>query len=160
PRPLPEGEGAAPSPLAGGVHADLSPQSAGLLRLAAAAEQGSEHPLGEAIVARARELALELPRAERFEAMAGHGIHAVVDGHELLLGNARLMAEQDIELNGLSEEAEALAARGETPMFVAMDGQAAGLIAVADTLKPESPEAVAQLQALGLEVWMLTGDNR
>jgi len=78
----------------------------------------------------------------------------------VLLGNAALMAAEGVALNGLGERAEALAARGETPMFVATDGQVAGLIAVADTLKPESAEAVAQLKALGLEVWMLTGDNR
>jgi Cu+-exporting ATPase len=136
------------------------PPSLDLIRLAAAAEQGSEHPLGEAVVARARELALDLPRVETFEAIAGHGIRATVEGHELLLGSARLMQERGIELNGLGERAEALALRGETPMFVATDGQAAGLIAVADTLKPEAAEVVAQLQALGLEVWMLTGDNR
>jgi Cu+-exporting ATPase len=131
-----------------------------LLRLAASAEQGSEHPLGEAIVARARELAVDIPSAERFEAVAGHGIRARVEGKALLLGNAALMSAQGVDLNGLGAEADASAARGETPMFVAAHGRAAGLIAVADTLKPESAEAVEQLRALGLDVWMLTGDNR
>ncbi|HYP41360.1 MAG TPA: HAD-IC family P-type ATPase, partial [Chloroflexia bacterium] len=91
--------------------------------------------------------------------LAGHGIAATVDGRDLLLGNARLMSEQRVDLNGLSERAADLARQGKTPMYVAADGQPAGLIAVADTLKPESAEAVRELKALGLEVWMLTGDN-
>ena len=131
-----------------------------LLRLAAAAELGSEHPLGEAIVARAMELGLDLPRLDTFEAISGKGIQAMVDGRELLLGNVALMQQTGVNLNGLADTAEALARRGQTPMYVAVAGQSAGLIAVADTLKPESAEAVAQLKALGLEVWMLTGDNR
>lgn len=131
-----------------------------LLRLAAGAELGSEHPLGEAIVTRAKELDGDLPRAEAFLAIAGQGIQATVDGRMLLLGNAKLMADQGVELNRLGEHAASAAARGQTPMFMAVDGKAAGLIAVADTLKPESAEAVAELRALGLEVWMLTGDNR
>ncbi|MPZ13600.1 MAG: heavy metal translocating P-type ATPase [Chloroflexi bacterium] len=131
-----------------------------ILRLAAGAELGSEHPLGEAIVARARELELDLPRAEAFQAIVGQGIEATVDGSSMLLGNASLMIARGIALNGLGELAAALAARGQTPMFVIANGEAAGLISVADTLKPESAEAVAELDALGLEVWMLTGDNR
>ena len=131
-----------------------------LLALAAAAEVGSEHPLGEAIVARARELGLELPAAEGFESIAGRGIRATVAGRELLLGNSALMEQSGVALGGLLSVAQALAAAGATPMYVAVDGVVAGLIAVADTLKGESPEAVTQLGALGLEVWMLTGDNR
>jgi P-type Cu+ transporter len=131
-----------------------------LLRLAAAVEVGSEHPLGEAIVGRARELGLDLPRAEHFQAFTGRGVQALVDGQEILIGNRALMAEYGVELNGLGERAEMLAASGATPMYVAHGSEAAGLIAVADTLKPESPDAVAQLKALGLQVWMLTGDNR
>ncbi|MDQ3927651.1 MAG: heavy metal translocating P-type ATPase, partial [Chloroflexota bacterium] len=130
-----------------------------LLRLAASAELGSEHPLGEAIVARANELGLSLSQSSAFQSLAGHGIAATVDGRDLLLGNARLMVEQRVDLNGLSERAVDLARRGKTPMYVAADGRPAGLIAVADTLKPESVEAVRELKALGLEVWMLTGDN-
>ncbi|HEX9988269.1 MAG TPA: heavy metal translocating P-type ATPase [Chloroflexia bacterium] len=130
-----------------------------LLRLAASAELGSEHPLGEAIVARANELNLSLAQTSAFQSLAGHGIAATVDGRDLLLGNARLMSEQRVDLNGLSEQAADLARQGKTPMYVAADGQPAGLIAVADTLKPESAEAVRELKALGLEVWMLTGDN-
>jgi P-type Cu+ transporter len=131
-----------------------------LLRLAAAAEVGSEHPLGEAIVARARELGLELPKAEAFASVTGKGITARIDGRDLVLGNRALMAESGVHLNGLEERAQELARGGATPMYVAVGGEGAGLVAVADTLKPESAEAVAQLKALGLQVWMLTGDNR
>ena len=131
-----------------------------VLRLAAAAEQGSEHPLGEAIVGRARELELTLPSAESFESVAGRGISAVVEGHALLLGNAALLADWGLRDEGLDAEAARLAAAGKTPMYVAVDGAAAGLIAVADTVKAESREAIAALHALGLDVWMLTGDNR
>jgi Cu+-exporting ATPase len=130
-----------------------------LLRLAAAAEVGSEHPLGEAIVARAQELGLDLPKAEAFQAITGKGVQARVEGHEVLLGSPALMRERGVALDGLDAAAQAVAAGGATPMYVAVDGQGAGLIAVADTLKPEAREAVAQLTALGLEVWMLTGDN-
>ena len=129
------------------------------LRLVASAERGSEHPLGEAIVARAGELGLPLAEIEGFEAVAGHGIAATVDGRSLLIGNRKLMGERSIELNGLGDRAEMLAAQGKTPMYVAVDGRSAGIVAVADTLKPESREAVRELRALGLEVWMLTGDN-
>ncbi|HEV7215328.1 MAG TPA: heavy metal translocating P-type ATPase [Chloroflexota bacterium] len=131
-----------------------------LLRLAAAAEVGSEHPLGAAIVARARELGLNLPTAEGFQAIAGRGIQAQVEGQELLLGNQAMLAEAGVTLNGLADLAQALATAGATPMFLALDGRAAGTIAVADRLRPESAEAVAELKALGLDVWMLTGDNQ
>jgi Cu+-exporting ATPase len=131
-----------------------------LLRLAAAAEVGSEHPLGEAIVLRARELQVDLPVVEQFQSITGMGIHATVDGRAILLGNRRMMAEWSISLSAIGDSVEALAATGSTPLFMAIDGQCAGLIAVADTLKLESKEAVAQLKALGLEVWMLTGDNQ
>src|SRR5262249_51256059 len=131
-----------------------------LLRLAAAAEVGSEHPLGEAILIRAREEKLELPNAEHFQAFAGKGIQARVEGHEVLLGNESVLSDYRIELDGLVERADALTASGATPMYVAIDDQPAGVIAVADTLRPESKLAVEQLKALGLEVWMLTGDNR
>jgi Cu+-exporting ATPase len=133
---------------------------ADILRLAAAAEVGSEHPLGEAIVARAREMALALPSAAEFRAVTGQGIVATVDGQRLALGNRALMERAGVALNGLVERAQDLAKDGATPMYLAVDGRAAGVIAVADTLKPESAEAVAQLKALGLDVWMLTGDNR
>jgi P-type Cu+ transporter len=131
-----------------------------LLRVAAAAEVGSEHPLGEAIVVRAREQGLDLPKAEGFRAISGLGITATVAGQALAIGNQALMAQTGIGLDGLTAEADALARDGATPMYVAVDGRPAGLIAVADTLKPESREAVTELGALGLAVWMLTGDNR
>jgi Cu+-exporting ATPase len=131
-----------------------------LLRLAAAAEVGSEHPLGAAIVARARERGLDLPAAEHFAAIAGQGIQARVEQREVLLGNRALMERYGINLRDLPERAEAGTWGGATPLYVAFDGAAAGVIAVADTLKPESPAAVEQLQALGMDVLMLTGDTR
>jgi P-type Cu+ transporter len=132
-----------------------------LLRLAASAEVGSEHPLGEAIVSRAHELGLELPKAEHFQAFAGKGVQARVDGRDVVLGSRALLAGsfQSIVLNGLADRAEALAHTGATPMYVVVGDQPAGLIAVADTIRPESREAVEQLEALGLDVWMLTGDH-
>jgi Cu+-exporting ATPase len=131
-----------------------------LLRLAAAVEVGSEHPLGEAIVARAQELGLSLPKAEAFTSITGKGVQAYVDGRDVVLGNHALMVQAGISLNGLEERGEELARGGATPMYVAVGGEGAGLIAVADTIRPESREAIEQLKALGLEVWMLTGDNR
>ena len=130
-----------------------------LLRLAGAAEVGSEHPLGAAIVAHAREARLELPTAESFEAIAGRGITARIEGRELRIGNLALMRDALIDLDGLAGRAAIIAQEGATPMYVAVDGRSVGLISVADTLRPESREAVALLAALGLEVWMLTGDN-
>ncbi|HEX4744159.1 MAG TPA: heavy metal translocating P-type ATPase [Candidatus Limnocylindria bacterium] len=130
-----------------------------LLRLAGAAEVGSEHPLGAAIVAHARERGLDLAPAASFEAVAGRGVTARVGDRDVLIGNLAFMRDRSIALDGLAERAEDLAKGGATPMYVALGGEAAGLIAVADTLKPESREAVELLAALGLEVWMLTGDN-
>ncbi len=131
-----------------------------LLRLAASAERGSEHPLGEAIVEAAREQAIELTSAMDFDSVAGRGIVATVDGRQVLLGNAALLRDRSVEPRELDEVAGALAQGGKTPMYATVDGVPAGIIAVADTAKPESAEAVASLRALGLEVWMLTGDNR
>jgi len=131
-----------------------------LLRFAAAAEVGSEHPLGEAIVGRAHELGLSLPTAENFQAIAGTGIQALVEGRQVLVGNRALLETYGVSLDGLIRRGDALAQMGATPMYVALGNEPAGLIAVADTLRPESRAAVAQLEALGLEVWMLTGDNR
>jgi Cu+-exporting ATPase len=134
--------------------------AAELLRLAGSAERGSEHPLGEAIVKRAAAEGLALADAEAFGAIPGHGIWARVERRQLLLGNLKLMTDAGVELDGLAKEAERLADEGKTPMFVAVDGQVAGLVAVADTLKPESRAAVAAFRQLGLEVAMITGDTR
>jgi Cu+-exporting ATPase len=131
-----------------------------LLRLVASAEVGSEHPLGEAIVSKARERGLDLPPTTSFEAIAGRGITATIDSRTVQIGNAAFLTELRISSELIADEALRLARTGATPMYVAIDGRLAGLIAVADTIKPESTDAVAQMKALGLEVWMLTGDNR
>jgi Cu+-exporting ATPase len=130
-----------------------------LLAVVAAAEVGSEHPVGEAIVAAARERGLALGSASSFEAIAGHGVSCVVDGLVVLVGNQALMDSVGIDTRPLRQEAQSRASVGQTPMYVAVDAVLAGLVSVADTVKPESAEAVAQLKALGLQVWMLTGDN-
>lgn len=130
-----------------------------ILLLAASAERGSEHPLGQAIVRKAKEENLNLLASENFQAIAGHGIEAMIESEEVLLGNLRLMEEKKVRLNGLLGKAEDLSSKGRTPMFLAVDGKAAGLIGVADTLKENSKEAVEALQRMGLEVVMLTGDN-
>lgn len=130
-----------------------------LLALAASAEVGSEHPVGGAIVAGARERGLALQAAERFEAVPGHGITAHVDGHLVLVGNRAHLAVHDISTDALAATADRAAGSGATPMYVAVDGRLAGLLEVADAVKPTSADAVAQLRELGLEVWMVTGDN-
>jgi P-type Cu+ transporter len=131
-----------------------------ILRLAASAERGSEHPLGEAIVAAAVERGLELSSPDAFEAIAGQGIRAQVEGRQILLGAPRLMAGQGIRLDGLEQVVAGLQADGKTAMVVAIDGQPAGVIGVADTVKESSAEAIASLQRRGIQVVMLTGDNR
>ncbi len=143
-----------------GSNGDGSLGAEKLLALAAAAEKGSEHPLGEAVVEHAKELGLTLPEADGFNAIPGHGIEVMVAGSRVLLGNRRLMDERACRLDGLGETAERLAEEGKTPLFVAADGEVLGVIAVADTLKPESADAVSRLAGLGLRVVMLTGDNR
>jgi len=130
-----------------------------LLFLAASAERGSEHPLGEAIVMEAQAQGLRLESVTAFEAIPGRGISAQVNGRAVRFGNLALMEDSGVPVNGLAEQASALAAQGKTPMFLATDGQAVGLIAVADTVKPEAFEGLAQLRRMGLEVVMLTGDN-
>ncbi len=130
-----------------------------LLRLVASAERGSEHPLGEAIVRGARERGLELAGARGFDAPTGRGVRAEVAGKSVLAGNHRLMEEAGIFEDGLSLRFEELSALGKTPVFVAVDGEPAGLVAVADVVREESKEAVAALRRMGLEVAMLTGDN-
>jgi Cu+-exporting ATPase len=131
-----------------------------ILTFAASAEKGSEHPLGEAIVNKAKEENLPLLDPRDFQAIAGHGIEATIDSRRVLLGNLRLMEERKIALNGFSERAEQLSSEGKTSMFLAVDGIAMGMIAVADTLKENSKGAVEALHRMGLEVVMLTGDNQ
>src|SRR5215203_1771562 len=131
-----------------------------LLCLAASAERTSEHPLGEAIVRGAKERDLSLAEAEGFRATSGGGVGARVEGHSGLVGSGRFLSEAGVPENGLVPRSEELALEGKTPIFVAVDGEPAGLVAVADVVRQESREAVDRLHALGLEVAMITGDNR
>jgi len=132
-----------------------------ILRLAALAEQGSEHPLGQAIVQAARERGLDLSAAVTdTQALPGRGLQATVAGQRVLIGTPTLLREQGIDANPLEARIAALATQGKTVMLVASDREIIGAIAVADTIKPTSARAIEQLQRLGLEVWMLTGDNR
>ncbi len=131
-----------------------------ILFFAGSAEKSSEHPLGEAIVRGAIEKGIQIEQADEFEALPGHGIRARMNGREIVLGNERLMTEREIDFTSFRTSAENLSSHGKTPMFVSVDNKAAGIIAVADTLKEHSQEAVSGLKALGLEVVMLTGDNR
>ncbi len=130
-----------------------------LLWLAASAEQGSEHPLGEAIVAEATLQDLQPEQPAGFHAIPGHGIEAEVAGQRVLVGNLRLMETNGIPLNGLEAQIESLQAEAKTPMIVAVNGQARGVIAVADVVKEGSAQAVRRLHEMGLEVVMITGDN-
>jgi Cu+-exporting ATPase len=131
-----------------------------LLRFAAIAEKNSEHPLGEAIVHGAESRGLQIVESDSFNSIPGHGVEAKVEGTEILLGNRKLMKERGVDFSAMMSQAEALEIDGKTVMFVALAGQAAGLIAVADTLKEYSAEAIKHLHKLGLEVVMITGDNR
>ncbi len=130
-----------------------------VLRLAASAERGSEHPLGEAIVEAAEARGLSLEETQEFEAVAGQGIRVSLNGQKVLLGNRRLMKENEVDLSQVKDEVERLQAEGKTTMILALDGKVEGIIAVADTVKEGSQEAVARLQAMGLEIVMLSGDN-
>ncbi len=130
-----------------------------LLYLAASAELVSEHPLGEAIVRAARERGLALTAPKEFEALSGQGILARVNGHTVLVGSHGFMADRSVALNGLEISAEQLQSEAKTVMWVAVNGQAVGLIAVADVIKPSSREAVEQLRHMGLRTVMITGDN-
>jgi Cu+-exporting ATPase len=131
-----------------------------ILRLAASAERGSEHPLGEAILRQAKTDGLALEDPTDFNAIPGHGIEAVIGGRKVLLGNMKLMKERMIPIEKIRGKVAALSRGGKTPMFVAVDGRAAGIIAVADTLKEDSKAALDALHQLDLEVIMLTGDNK
>jgi len=131
-----------------------------ILTLAASVERNSEHPLGEAIVRKAKEEGLNLAGVEDFEALSGQGVAAKWEGQEVYIGNKRLMESQGLDLTPVQVSADALADQGKTLMFVARSGKIIGLTALADTLKEHSKEAVAELKQMGLEVVMLTGDNQ
>jgi len=131
-----------------------------VLQLAASAEHGSEHPLGEAIVKAAKDRKLEVSPASDFNAIPGYGVEALMQAKRLLLGNLRLVKDRGLSLNGLETEAERLWKEGKTVMFLGVDSHVVGIIALADTLKPNAKEALESLHKLGTEVMMLTGDNR
>jgi P-type Cu+ transporter len=131
-----------------------------LLRLIASAERGSEHPLGEAIVRGAKDRGFPLAEVDAFEAVSGGGIRARVEGRGVLVGSRRFLSESGVSEDGLLPRGEELAREGKTPVFVAVDGVPAGLVAVADVVREESREAIERLHSLGLEVAMLTGDNK
>jgi Cu+-exporting ATPase len=130
-----------------------------LLTIAASAERRSEHPLALAVVQRAQELGLALREPQEFAAESGLGVKAVVDGRAVLIGNDMFMSEWSLHADGLGERAAHLASQGKTPVYVAVDGMVQGVIAIADTIRPEAKEAVSDLTGLGLEVVMVTGDN-
>lgn len=138
-----------------------------ILALAASAEKGSEHPLGEAIVRGAEEKNLDFKTIEEFNAIPGHGIEVKIDGKDIFLGNLKLMKEKNVELDILSNdnknlqnESERLAGEGKTPMYISIDGTLRGIIAVADTVKPSSKGAIESLHKMGIKVAMITGDNK
>jgi Cu+-exporting ATPase len=131
-----------------------------VLRLAASAEHNSEHPLGEAVVKAALDKELQLSPPSEFNAIPGRGVEASVEGQRLFLGNIRLMKEKGFPLDGMEEKANELFGQGKTIMFLALDSQVVGIIALADTLKPNAKEAVKELHKMGIETVMLTGDNR
>ena len=131
-----------------------------ILRFSASVEKVSEHPLAQAIVEGAQARKLELAEVKDFEAIPGHGVSAKVEAKKILIGNLKLMNRENIALGSLEEKSKSLADDGKTPMFIALDGKAAGIIAVADTVKEDSAEAIKALQGMGIEVVMITGDNR
>ncbi|MGL5041685.1 MAG: heavy metal translocating P-type ATPase [Culicoidibacterales bacterium] len=130
-----------------------------LLQQAAAAEQNSEHPLGEAIVKRAVEKQLVLAKLEYFMAIPGHGIHVKINDKDILIGNSKMMQDNNIGIESLQETSNKLADEGKTPMYIAIAGNIAGIIAVADVVKASSRVAIEELQAMGINVAMITGDN-
>ena len=131
-----------------------------LLILAASSEKGSEHPLGEAIVKGAEEKNLELKEISKFNAIPGHGIQVEIEGKTILLGNKKLMVQNSIEIGDLGDESDRLANEGKTPMYIAIDNKLEGIIAVADTVKASSNEAIENLHKMGIKVAMITGDNK
>jgi Cu+-exporting ATPase len=131
-----------------------------LLQITASAEKGSEHPLGQAIVLGAQERGFDLIKASSFKAITGRGIEAVINERTVLAGNRKLMDEQGISLTGMESESDRLAEEGKTPMYVAIDGKLAGIVAVADVVKQSSRAAIESLHKMGIEVAMITGDNK
>ncbi|WP_443661658.1 heavy metal translocating P-type ATPase [Clostridium sp.] len=131
-----------------------------LIQIAATAEKGSEHPLGEAIVKEAEERRLELKKSMGFKAIPGLGIEVTIDGKKILLGNKKLMDESNISLLNLEKASDKLAGEGKTPMFIAIEGDLSGIIAVADTVKENSKKAIEKLHSMGIQVAMITGDNK
>ncbi|MDR1801825.1 MAG: heavy metal translocating P-type ATPase [Lachnospiraceae bacterium] len=140
---------------------DDEPVSASeLLKVAASAENASEHPLGQAIVQKAKDDGIDLVAVTEFESITGQGIYAKIGTDDVLAGNKKLMVEKNIALASLEGEADRLASEGKTPMFIAINEKAAGIIAVADTVKPSSKAAIERLHEMGIEVAMITGDNQ
>lgn len=131
-----------------------------VLVLAASAEKGSEHPLGEAIVREAENRGLSLKSIDKFNSIVGHGIEATIEGREIFLGNKKLMLNKNISIENFIVKSEALAKDGKTPMFIAIDKKIAAIIAVADTVKASSKEAIEKLHSMGINVAMITGDNK
>lgn len=130
-----------------------------ILQLAASAEHGSEHPLAEAIIKKSEERGLSLKSSQDFNAISGFGITAAIEGKSVLLGNIKLMKNNNVKLEGLESVSDKLALEGKTPMYLAIDQKIAGVIAVADTVKPNSRKAVEKLKSMGISVVMITGDN-
>ena len=131
-----------------------------ILVLAASAEKGSEHPLGEAIVRGAEEKNLKLKSIEEFNAIPGLGIEVKIDGKTILIGNKKLIKERNIDIDVLAKESNRLASEGKTPMYIAIDENLRGIVAVADTVKPSSKRAIETLHKMGIKVAMITGDNK
>ncbi|MBY6996365.1 copper-translocating P-type ATPase [Clostridium botulinum] len=131
-----------------------------LLQVAATAEKGSEHPLGEAIVKKAEEENLELFQGKDFRAIPGKGIEVIIEDKKVLLGNLRLMEEYEVEIKDFMDKSHKLSKEGKTPMFIAIENKIKGIIAVADTLKENSKKAIEKLHNMGVEVVMITGDNK
>ncbi|MBF7095570.1 heavy metal translocating P-type ATPase [Alkalibacter mobilis] len=131
-----------------------------LLQVTASAEKGSEHPLGEAIVRQAESNGLKALKTSNFNAIPGHGIEVVIENSSIVVGNRKLMTDRKISLTSLENESDRLAGEGKTPMYIAVDGNLAGIIAVADVVKESSAKAIKKLHEMGIEVAMITGDNK
>ena len=142
------------------IHASAGVDEAELLRLAASLERGSEHPLADAIVRAASERGLTLSEPSAFDSPVGKGVLGAVDGRRLILGSGKFLNEQKVDTSALDAEAEALRTDGATAIFAALDGRAAGVFAIADPIKPTTPDAVRTLRAEGVRLVMMTGDNR